>query len=52
MKILCIIGIILTAFITMPIILFLIICEAANIYRAYRERPDAPPPSKDEWRLM
>ncbi|WP_407386303.1 hypothetical protein [Ruminococcus sp.] len=51
-KILIVIGLILTLVVTLPMILFLILFMAANIYRDYRERPDAPPPSKDEWRLM
>lgn len=48
-KILIVIGLILTLTVTLPI---LILTEAALIYRDRRERPDADPPSKDEWRLM
>lgn len=48
-KILIIIGLILTLVVTLPI-LFIII--AVEWYRWRREDPDAPPPSKDEWRLM
>lgn len=48
-KILIIIGLILTVLVTFPI-LFIII--AVEWYRWRREDPDAPPPSKDEWRLM
>ena len=51
-KVLIIIGLILTLVVTVPLILFLVLFMAANIYRDYRERPDAPPPSKDEWRIM
>lgn len=47
-----IIGLILTLVVTLPILILLILIEAALIYRARRERPDADPPSKDEWRLM
>ena len=52
LKILTIIGLVLTGIITIPLILFLIICEAAIIYRDYKDRPDAPPPSKDDWKVM
>ena len=51
-KVLIIIGLILTLLVTLPMILFLILFMAANIYRDYRERPDAPPPSKDDWMVM
>ena len=51
-KILIVIGLILTLVVTLPILIFLILSEAALIYRYRRERPDADPPSKDEWRLM
>ena len=47
-----IIGLILTLVVTMPILILLILIEAALLYRDRRERPDADPPSKDEWRLM
>ena len=43
-KILIVIGLILTMVVTLPILLFLFLFMAANIYRDYRERPDAPPP--------
>ena len=52
MKVIVIIGIVLTAFVTIPIILFMIILVAVQIYDDWRRRPDAPPPSKDEWRSM
>ena len=51
-KILIVIGLILTLVVTLPAIGILILYEAALIYRDRRERPDAPPLSKDEWRLM
>lgn len=53
-KILIVIGLILTLVVTLPILILFILTEAALIYRDRRERPrpDAPPPSKDEWRLM
>lgn len=51
-KVLIIIGVILTLIVTVPLLLFLVLFMAANIYRDYRERPDAPLPSKDEWRIM
>ncbi len=51
-KILIVIGLILTLVVTLPILILLILTEAALIYRDRRERPDADPPSKDEWRLM
>ena len=51
-KILIVIGLILTLVVTLPILILLILTEAALIYRDWRERPDADPPSKDEWRLM
>lgn len=47
-----IIGLILTLVVTLPILILLILTEAALIYRDRRESPDADPPSKDEWRLM
>ncbi len=51
-RIMIIVGLILTLVVTLPLLLFLFLFMAANIYRDYRERPDAPPPSKDEWRVM
>ena len=51
-KILIVIGLILTLVVTLPILILLILTEAALIYRDRRERPDADPPSKGEWRLM
>lgn len=51
-KILIVIGLILTLVVTLPILIILILTEAALIYRDQRENPDADPPSKDEWRLM
>ena len=51
-RMMIIIGLILTLVVTVPILLFLILFMAALIDRDRRERPDAPPPSKDEWRLM
>lgn len=51
-KILIVIGLILTLVVTLPILILLILTEAAQIYMERRERPDADPPSKDEWRLM
>lgn len=52
MKTLIVIGLILTGVFTLPALLFLLLYGALLIYRDYRERPDAPPPSKDEWRIM
>ena len=52
MNTLQIIGLILTLVVTLPAIGILILYEAALIYRDRRERPDAQPPSKDDWRLM
>ena len=51
-KILIVIGLILTLVVTLPILILLILTEAALIYRDRRECPDADPPSKDEWRVM
>lgn len=51
-KILIVIGLILTLVVTLPILILLILTEASMIYRDRRERPDADPPSKDEWRIM
>lgn len=51
-KILIVIGLILTLVVTLPILILLILTEAALIYRDRMERPDADPPSKDEWRIM
>ena len=48
-KVLIIIGLVLIIFVTFPI---LFIIAAIEVYRMRRENPDAPPPSKDEWRLM
>lgn len=48
-KVFIFIGLILIIFVTFPILFILV---AIEIYRARRENPDAPPPSKDEWRLM
>lgn len=45
-KILIVIGLILTMVVTLPILLFLFLFMAANIYRDYRERPDARPPAE------
>ena len=52
MKTLIIIGLILTLLVTVPVIGILVMIEAAFIYRDKRERPDAKPLSKDEWRIM
>ena len=51
-KILIVIGLILTLVVTLPILILLILTEAALIYMDRMERPDADPPSKDEWRIM
>lgn len=48
-KILIIIGLILTALVTLPILFFEILFIVVDIYRDQRERPDADPPSRDEW---
>ena len=52
MKTLIIIGLILTLFVTVPVIGILVLIEAAFIYRDRREHPDAKPLSKDEWKIM
>lgn len=52
MKTLIIIGLILTLLVTVPVIGILVLIEAAFIYRDRRERPDAKPLSKDEWKIM
>ena len=46
------IGLILTLVVTLPVIGLLILWEIALIHRDRRERPDAKPLSKDEWKLM
>ena len=51
-KLLIIIGLVLTLLVTVPFLGILVLIEAAFIYRDKRERPDAKPLSKDEWRLM
>ncbi len=51
-KILIVIGLILTLVFTLPILILLILTEAAQIYMERREHPDAKPISKDEWRIM
>lgn len=51
-KILIIIGLALTLIFTIPLFGILILYEAALIYRDRRERPDAKPLSKDEWKIM
>ena len=51
-KILIVIGLILTLVVTLPIMILLILTEAALIYRDRMESPGADPPSKDEWRIM
>ena len=52
MKVLTVIGLILTLVVTVPILGILVLYEAALIYRDRRERPDAKPLSKDEWKIM
>ena len=52
MKTMIVIGLILTAIFTLPAMLFLFLYGAALIYRDLRERPDAKPLSKDEWKIM
>lgn len=51
-KILIVSGLILTLVVTLPILILLILTEAAQIYMERREHPDAKPISKDEWRIM
>ena len=51
-KIMIIIGLILTGLVTLPVLALCLLLFVTSVYRDYRERPDAPPPSKDEWRLM
>lgn len=51
-KILIVIGLILTLVVTLPILILLILTEAAIIYRDRRESHGADHPSKDEWRIM
>ena len=52
MKTLIVIGLILTGVFTLPALMFLFLYGVALIYRDLRERPDAKPLSKDEWRIM
>lgn len=52
MKTMIVIGLILTGVFTLPALLFLFLYGAALIYRDLRERPDAKPLSKDEWKIM
>lgn len=52
MNTLQIIGLILTLFVTVPLLGILVLIEATYIYRDKRERPDAKPLSKDEWKIM
>lgn len=52
MKVLTVIGLILTLVVTVPVLGILVLYEAAFIYRDRRERPDAKPLSKDEWKIM
>ena len=52
MNTLQIIGLILTLLVTVPVLGILVLYEAAMIYRDRRERPDADPPTKDEWKIM
>lgn len=51
-KILIVIGLILTLVVTLPILILLILTEAAIIYRDRMESPCADHPSKDAWRIM
>ena len=51
-KILIVIGLIMTLVVTLPILILLILTEAAIIYRDRMKRPGADNPSKDEWRIM
>ena len=51
-KLLIIIGLVLTLLVTVPLLGILVMIEAAFIYRDKRERPDADPPTKDEWKIM
>ena len=52
MKTLIIIGLILTLLVTVPVFGILVLYEALLIYKDRRERPDAKPLSKDEWKIM
>lgn len=52
MNTLQIIGLILTLLVTVPLLGILVLIEATYIYRDKRERPDAKPLSKDEWKIM
>lgn len=51
-KVLIVIGLILTLVFTLPILILLILTEAAQIYMERMDHPDANPISKDEWRIM
>ena len=51
-KMMIIIGLILTLVVTVPVLGILVLFEIALIYRDRRERPDADPPTKDEWKIM
>ena len=52
MNTLQIIGLILMLLVTVPVLGILVLIEATYIYRDKRERPDAKPLTKDEWRIM
>ena len=47
-----IVGLILTLVITIPYFIFMAFWEMSMIYRDRQERPDAKPPTKDEWKVM
>ena len=49
-KVLIIIGLLLTGFVTVPLILLMALIESSMIYKEWKRRPDAPPLSKDEWK--
>lgn len=51
-KILIIIGLVLVLVFTIPYLAFMVLWEMTLIYRDKQERPDAVPPTKDEWKVM
>lgn len=51
-KILTIVGLVLVLVFTIPYLAFMVLWEMALIYRDKQERPDAVPPTKDEWKVM
>lgn len=51
-KVMTIVGLVLVLVFTIPYLAFMVLWEMALIYRDKQERPDAVPPTKDEWKVM